>query len=338
MNIKLILRRLASSIAKITFPIVFTVLFLSPLFYYWGLLWFSGISSDYNSYFVIDREGVVKFQKIKPAQWTSVKEVPSAVIWPIIVSEDWGFYQHAGVDWQQLKLVLIDGIKNLAIKRGASTITQQVIKNLYLNDERSYLRKFNEIILAYYLESKVSKKWILEQYINLAEFDKNLYGIRNASRRYFQKSPSSLRFKEGAFLAMLLPSPKKYSVSFYRKDLTTFARKQVSRILGKLVIAKIITREQMQEELVTPFAWESSTQTIDIDVLENIIDKIKRGEELDEVETVDQAPAEESSENESKSNEEESNVPEVPVADENPNKTVEDPGVEQASDITVEEQ
>jgi len=293
MNIKLLTRRFSSSLAKIIFPIIFTVLFLSPLFYYWGLLWVSGISANYNSYFIINRDGEVTFQKTKPKGWTNIKEVPSSILWPIIVSEDWGFYQHGGVDWEQLKLVLIDGMKKLEIKRGASTITQQVIKNLFLSDERSYFRKFNEIILAYYLESKVSKKWILEQYVNLAEFDKNIYGIRNASRHYFNKSPSQLRYKEGAFLAMLLPSPKKYSVSFYKKDLTSFARRQVSRILGKLVLAKIITRDQMQEELATPLTWESSIQNIDMNILESIINKIKSGEELEDAETVHQVSTQE---------------------------------------------
>jgi monofunctional biosynthetic peptidoglycan transglycosylase len=284
---KLWLRRFFSSFAKIIFPFIFTIIFLSPLFYYWGLLWISGISANYNSYFTINREGEIKFQKTKPKGWTTIKETPSSVVWPIIVSEDWGFYQHSGVDWEQLKIVLLDGLKNLSIKRGASTITQQVIKNLYLSDERSFFRKFNEIILAYYLESKVSKKWILEQYINLAEFDKNIFGVRSASMHYFKKSPYELRFKEGAFLAMLLPSPKKYSVSYYKRDLTSFARRQVSRILGKLVLAKIISREQMQQELATPFSWESSAQSIDMEVLESIINKIKSGEEIDDVETIE---------------------------------------------------
>ena len=146
-KLKLCLRKLTTSFAKIIFPIIFTMIFLSPLFYYWGLLWGTGISAHYNSYFTIDRDGTVFFQKTKPSGWINIQSLSSAAIWPIIVSEDWGFYQHGGVDWEQLKIVLLDGLKNMSIKRGASTITQQVIKNLYLSDERSFLRKFNEIIL-----------------------------------------------------------------------------------------------------------------------------------------------------------------------------------------------
>lgn len=286
--LRLLIRKIPNNIAKIFFPVLFTFIFLSPLIYYWSLLFFSGISSNYNSYFIVEKEGRVSFQKKKPSSWITIREAPSSVVWPIIVSEDWDFYNHSGVDWQQLKIVLIDGIKNLSVKRGASTITQQVIKNLFLNDERSYFRKFNEIILAYYLESKVSKKWILEQYLNLAEFDNNVYGVKKASYHFFKKAPYQLRFKEGAFLAMLLPSPKKYSVSYYKKDLTHFARKQVARILGKLVIAKVITRETMLEEISKPFSWENTSESMGMNVLELIIDKIKSGEDFDEVETVEE--------------------------------------------------
>lgn len=284
---KVVVHKITSSLAKVIFPIIFTCIFLFPLIYYWGLLWISGISNHHSSYFVIDKAGEIQFQKKKPASWTSIKQIPTTVSWPIIVSEDWDFFHHSGVDWQQLKLVLIDGVKKLNIKRGASTITQQVIKNLFLSDERSFFRKFNEIILAYYLESKVSKNWILEQYLNLAEFDKGIYGIKGASHHYFKKSPNQLRFKEGAFLAMLLPSPKKYSVSYYKKDLTPFAKKQVSRILGKLVIARIITREKMHEELSTPLSWERNSQVLGLDILDSLIEKIKQGEENDESEAND---------------------------------------------------
>lgn len=286
-NFRLAFKKIPSNIAKIFFPILFLCLFLSPLIYYWGLLWVSGISTHYNSYFIINKDNNVVFQREKPTTWTTIKEAPSSVVWPIIVSEDWDFYQHGGVDWQQLKIVLLDGIKNLEVKRGASTITQQVIKNLFLSDERSFFRKFNEIILAYYLESKVSKKWILEQYLNLAEFDKNVYGVKSATSHFFQKSPYQLRYKEGAFLAMLLPSPKKYSISYYKKDLTPFAHKQVTRILGKLVIAKIITRETMLQELATPFSWERNSESLPMNTLETIIDKLKKGEDIDDTETVE---------------------------------------------------
>jgi monofunctional biosynthetic peptidoglycan transglycosylase len=303
-----LIKKVPSNFAKIIFPLIFLTIFLSPLVYYWGLLWFSGISSNYNSYFIINKDGIVQFQKTKPKSWTTIKEAPLSVVWPIIVSEDWDFYQHGGVDWQQLKIVLLDGLKNLEIKRGASTITQQVIKNLFLSDERSFFRKFNEIILAYYLEGKVGKKWILEQYINLAEFDKGVYGIKNASRHYFSKAPYQLRFKEGAFLAMLLPSPKKYSISYYKRDLTNFARKQVTRILGKLVVAKILTREVMQEELSQPFSWEKSPEVLEMNVLESIIDKIKKGEEFTEEEI--ESPAGEANINKSEQEE-------TPVQEEN---------------------
>lgn len=277
---KIFFRNITSSAFKVFIPLSLIILFLFPLFYYVCLIWVTGISRNYDTYFEIKGENKVVFMNKKPSSWVSLKEVNSSAVWPIVVSEDWGFYQHAGVDWEQMKIVLTDAVNNLSFKRGASTITQQVIKNLFLNDERSFIRKFNEIILAYYLESKVSKKWILEQYINLAEFDKNIYGIRAASYHFFKKHPSQLRFKEGAFLAMLLPSPKKYSISFYKKMLTPYANKTITRILGKLVLAKIISKERMFDEIQTPFSWEENLNVIGFDILDKVIDEIKRGEDV----------------------------------------------------------
>lgn len=276
---KIIIRNLASTAFKVFIPLALIVFFLFPMFYYFSLIWFSGISRHYDSYFEVQGENKIVFLKKKPASWITIKEVNNAALWPIVVSEDWGFYQHGGVDWEQLRIVLEDAVKKFSIKRGASTITQQVIKNLFLSDERSFVRKFHEIILAYYLENKVPKKWILEQYINLAEFDKNVYGLKKASQHFFKKHPSKLRYKEGAFLAMLLPSPKKYSISYYKGALTPYAGKTVARILGKLVIAKIITKDQMYDELQTPLYWEKSVDAIGYDVLDSVINEIKSGVE-----------------------------------------------------------
>ena len=170
----------------------------------------------------------------KPRSWVSVKSVSKKALWAIIVSEDWAFYDHVGIDLRQIKEALEDTFLSGEKIRGASTISQQVIKNALYSNKRSYIRKFKELIATFKLERTLTKDEILEQYINLAEFGQNLYGIKKASYYYFQKSPSKLTAKEGAFLAMLLPSPVKYSISFRKGKLSKYASSTIEKILIKL--------------------------------------------------------------------------------------------------------
>lgn len=225
------------------------------LIYITCLYLFNGISSHHNDYFKYDGDRIV-FTTKRPRDWVSLPNISSRAIWPIIISEDWGFYEHSGVDLRQLYIVIKEVFSKGELGRGASTITQQLVKNLYLNSNRSLIRKFNELILALILEKKVSKRWILEQYVNLVEFGPNVHGIREASKKYFNKSPDQLSYKDGAFLAMLLPSPVKYSESYDEKKLTEFAKEKIESILSKLVLAQIITKEEKNTELLKTFYWE----------------------------------------------------------------------------------
>ncbi len=228
--------------------------------YFLGLVTFSGIFQHYDDYFTVEkREKAIEvtFLLKRPQKWIPLIQVSSKAIWPIVISEDWAFYEHSGLDFNQLGKVLENAVKSGRVKRGASTITQQVVKNLYLSHERSFFRKFNEMILAFSLELLVDKKWILEQYLNLAEFGPSLFGIKEAAWHYFQKSPSELTYREGAFLAMLLPSPTRYGESFRKSELTEFAQEQIESILTKLVQARIISEEEKQTELMDTFNWEA---------------------------------------------------------------------------------
>jgi monofunctional biosynthetic peptidoglycan transglycosylase len=256
-------------------PVMFLVFLLLPVIYFIWLINTTSINSRINQYFVIKNERPIFSSKV-PKEWVRLKDASSEVIWAILISEDWAFYQHEGVDWNQLSIVLKEGMKDLKFKRGASTITQQVVKNLYLTSEKTFFRKFNEIILAYYLESKKNKKEILEYYLNLAEWGPNLWGLRAAANYYFQKSPKNLNYREGAFLAMLLPNPKKYSVSFRKQELTPYASSTMGAILNKLVLAKIITEEEKEFHINTPFSWEKS-----LTVLEESEEEIQDETELE---------------------------------------------------------
>lgn len=191
----------------------------------------------------------------KPAKWVELKSISPAARWAIVISEDWAFYQHAGLDVEQIKVVLSEMAGGERF-RGASTITQQTVKNIYLTHQRSLWRKLHEIILARKLEKNLSKDRILEIYLNCIQYGPGLFGIGPASRHYFDKAPAELSAREGAFLAMLLPSPNKYYTSFKQRQLTAFARERIKAVLTKMRMAKVITPEEFELQLETPFSWE----------------------------------------------------------------------------------
>jgi monofunctional biosynthetic peptidoglycan transglycosylase len=173
--------------------------------------------------------------------YVKLKDVAPVARNAIIVSEDGSFYDHHGFDLHELQESIAANLDKGGFARGGSTITQQLAKNVYLTQEKSLLRKVREALIVVQLEEMLSKDEILEKYLNVVEFGPELYGIGNASRYYFKKPPSQLTAAEGAFLAFLLPSPKKHSISFNKKQLTKFARTQTREIVNRLLRYKRIS-------------------------------------------------------------------------------------------------
>lgn len=124
--------------------------------------------------------------------------------------EDKEFYNHGGINYKRILSAGIKNILSMKFKEGASTISQQLIKNTHLTNEKTIKRKINEIKLTYQLEKKMSKNEILESYLNIIYFGDNCYGIQNASKHYFSKSASKLTLDESAMLAGIIKSPNKY--------------------------------------------------------------------------------------------------------------------------------
>jgi monofunctional biosynthetic peptidoglycan transglycosylase len=213
------------------------------------------LNTSYPHLKIENKEVKIEFKNSIPKNWIPLKKISKYARWAIIFSEDWSFYNHEGIDLEQIKVALNDMVEEKKF-RGASTITQQMVKNVFLTDDRTLWRKIHEVILAQKVEKAISKERILESYLNVIEFGPGIYGIKQASRHYFKKHPSEITPREGAFLAMLLPSPKRYYLSFRRKELTRFARARVRSILEKMRMGKIITPEQYVLESQTKFNWE----------------------------------------------------------------------------------
>lgn len=137
-------------------------------------------------------------------QWVSLERIAPVLPAAVIMSEDGRFCRHHGVDWDALREVLDD---EGGPSRGASTLTMQVAKNLFLWPSRSVLRKGIEIPLALVIDAVWSKKRIVEVYLNIAEWGEGVFGAEAAARRHFGKSAATLSAREAALLAAALPNP-----------------------------------------------------------------------------------------------------------------------------------
>ena len=190
-----------------------------------------------NYYQVSLKDGGVDYRQTHsiPNDWVPFNEISKNVRGAILVSEDGKFYRHRGYDPESLRDRIYDTfVKRKKKLKGGSTITQQLVKNLYLSKDKTLSRKGREFVLTLLLERYASKDKIFETYLNVIEYGKDLYGIKNAAKFYFKKNPKKITAREGAFIAMLLPNPVRYSRSYKNKILSRYARRQVDSILLRM--------------------------------------------------------------------------------------------------------
>ena len=142
-------------------------------------------------------------------RWNPVRieTVPRGMIRALIVAEDANFYSHQGVDIDALKEAMEYNLSEKRLVYGASTISQQTVKNVFLSSSRNPLRKWHELVLTIAMERSLSKKRILEHYINVAEFGRGIYGVDAAARYYWGIPASRLSDRQAIELAATLPSP-----------------------------------------------------------------------------------------------------------------------------------
>lgn len=166
--------------------------------------------------------------------YVRLSEISNYMEKAVVLTEDASFWQHQGFDFEEIEKSIKKNIETGKYSRGGSTITQQLAKNLFLSREKTLLRKVKEAIITIRIEKKLKKREILERYLNVVQFGKGIFGIKQAAQFYFKKAPAHLNVVESAFLTFLLPSPEKYSISFFKKELTPFARKRISQIVENL--------------------------------------------------------------------------------------------------------
>jgi monofunctional biosynthetic peptidoglycan transglycosylase len=163
-------------------------------------------------------------------RWVSLGNIPKHVRRAVLIAEDARFFDHAGIDWHEIGESFETNWEEGRIVRGGSTITQQLAKNLYLSTSRDPIRKFKELIIAWMLEATLSKKRILELYLNIIECGRGVFGIEAAAQRYFHKSARRLTREEGARLAAVIPSPLRHKPT----ELTPFLEKKKEVIIKRM--------------------------------------------------------------------------------------------------------
>lgn len=144
-------------------------------------------------------------------RWIPLHSISRYLVKAVLIAEDDKFYQHEGFDFEAIQKAIEKDIKQKKIKFGGSTISQQLAKNLYLSSSKNLLRKLVEAFLTWRIETTLSKKRILELYLNVAEWGEGIFGIETASLHYYGKRAADLTPDEAARLASVLPNPRKYN-------------------------------------------------------------------------------------------------------------------------------
>jgi monofunctional biosynthetic peptidoglycan transglycosylase len=190
--------------------------------------------------------------------WTPLARIPAALQWGVIVAEDDTFYEHNGFNFAAMRDALWDDIKERRFVRGGSTITQQLAKNLYLSREKSLWRKLKEAIITCKLERHLSKKRILELYLNAIEWSPGVHGVGEASQHYFHKSPADLDFFESILLAAIIPSPRLYNPLRYPER----ALERYRTVVWLMYRSKLITFDQYKIASAIQFRVDPEQDTI----------------------------------------------------------------------------
>ena len=179
----------------------------------------------------------------------ALRDVPPLFVRTLLLAEDTGFYGHRGIDLRELPTALVTNWSRGGAARGASTITQQLAKNLFLSRDKQLGRKLQELAITFLLESALGKDRILEIYLNIIEWGPDLRGLRPAARRYFGREPRELTPAEMAFLVSIIPGPIKYQRSFARGTPGPGLRSLIDGLLGKLRSVNAIGEEEYQRAL-----------------------------------------------------------------------------------------
>ena len=200
-----------------------------------------------QSYYLYDNKGDLIFNNYS---WVELEDISDNLIDATLSTEDKHFYGHMGFDYIRIIKAVINNITSGSLSEGASTITQQYARNLYLNYDKTWKRKIEEAMLAFELETHYTKDEILEGYLNTINYG-GVYGIENASQYYFNKSASELTLAEASMLAGIPQSPSNYS-PLYNLEL---AMKRQKTVLTLMYNNEKISEDEMNRAITTELSY-----------------------------------------------------------------------------------
>jgi len=201
---------------------------------------------------VTDRNGqlLYKFYDGENRTWTPIEKIPKSAINATIAIEDKEFYNHRGVSLRGMLKAIWYNLRNQDEKmRGGSTITQQLIKNVFFSNEKTVTRKMKEMVLAFLAESRMSKDEILERYLNQVPFGGEVYGISEATLKYFGENVEDISLAQGAMLAGLIAAPSSYSPANGNSE---YAKMRQKHVLEEMVLSGMVSQEEAQKALNEP--------------------------------------------------------------------------------------
>jgi hypothetical protein len=166
--------------------------------------------------------------------WTPIEAISPFFIYAVLAHEDPQFFAHHGFSPRHIREALIRNLHEGRYVVGASTITMQLVKNVFLRREKTLARKAQEVVLTWWLERAMEKREILQLYLNVIEYGPGVYGVRNAAKHYFNRLPAELSPAESVFLATILPNPKRYHVFFEKGAVTPGWASNMRRLLARL--------------------------------------------------------------------------------------------------------
>ncbi len=235
-----------------------------------------------NRFFLYDNNENLVYQGSGNSEWVDFEDINKNLINAVISVEDKSFYNHHGFDYLRIAKAMITNIKSGSIVQGASTISQQYIKNMYLDFAKTWDRKIEEAFLTLELEVHYDKDSILEGYLNTINYGQGNYGIEAASNYYFNKTPSELTLEESIMLAGIPKSPNKYNpVSDYDACI-----KRAKIVAKSMVNNEYITEEEYNNLFLNPINIYGQTKESNLQTLMYYQDAV-----LDELESLVEIPS-----------------------------------------------
>ena len=213
------------------------IVFLVQLYFFLMVCWYSQFNPRMTN-MMSDQLAALREKNPKAElvqQWVPYNSISANLKRAVIASEDANFADHDGVDWEALQKAYERNNKKHKVVGGGSTITQQLAKNLFLSGSRNYVRKGQELIIAFMLETMMSKERILELYLNVVEYGRGIFGAEAAARHYFHVSAANLGSAQAAKLAVMLPNPRYYD----RHRDTNYLARRTNLIVNRMSAAEL---------------------------------------------------------------------------------------------------